>query len=293
MKTLLSRILADTKDLSNREFISRSFMLIYNRQGSAGEIQHQSALLESQQTTRPQIIINFANARFLHGEEIDILSIHIPKTAGSNLLTCLKGEYSGEYIKLVYNDHRDVLTIESPKPVVIHGHIEGAKYIKSHPNAKKVVWLRNPINRLISEHAFWISNYTPGTAPRGREPYDIVTQNNLSFEEYMDPQLIPSEYSPHNTISDRWLKDCDLDSFDFIGITERFEEDIIKMSKILGWKSSPTPSQDIGGVNASKLANYNSHVRAIMSNKPLIRKLEKLNMQDIDLYNKYQSRSNV
>ncbi|MEG3889934.1 sulfotransferase family 2 domain-containing protein [Microcoleus sp. Z1_A1] len=93
--------------------------------------------------------------------QIEIISVHVHKTAGGTFGRALKQVY-GEL--QVFSDYQGE-NLESslaklfvqPQVKVIHGHFAARKYKGYFSSAKRIIWLRNPIIQFISGYFFWKS----------------------------------------------------------------------------------------------------------------------------------------
>ena len=90
-------------------------------------------------------------------ESVEIISIHLPKTAGTSFLKSLKDNY-GPRLLTTYNlpdigiaySQGSYSKIPFSK-TVLHGHFPGYTKLKYYyPNAKIITWIRNPIDRVLS-----------------------------------------------------------------------------------------------------------------------------------------------
>lgn len=91
--------------------------------------------------------------------QVEIISVHVHKTAGATFGRVLKQVY-GEL--QVYSDYHEenletILAKLSVQPQVkiIHGHFDARKYRRYFSSSKKIIWLRNPIIQFISGYFFW------------------------------------------------------------------------------------------------------------------------------------------
>ena len=95
--------------------------------------------------------------------QVEIISVHLPKTAGSSFRKVLQQVYTKEGVFVdEYPNHslkttREIWENQNRKIKVIHGHFPLNKYARSFTNARKIIWLRNPVKRLIS-HFFYKTN---------------------------------------------------------------------------------------------------------------------------------------
>lgn len=90
-----------------------------------------------------------------------IVSVHIPKTAGTTLATI----YDRAFNRKVFYDYDGYETAGVASELVkanadfissqfrvLHGHFFTSKYLSVFPNAKYVSLLRHPVERLISQY---------------------------------------------------------------------------------------------------------------------------------------------
>lgn len=176
-----------------------------------------------------------------------IISVHIPKTGGSSFKTLLMetsknrvfvdnedrplaGDYSERRLRNFPDDFErckqvyELMQKNGDSRIFIHGHFVATKYGHIFPQAKKIVWFRDPVERLASHYYYW-----------QREPdmkNDLcvrMVQDNLSLEEFAC--LVPMK-----NIYKRFLTDLSIERFDFVGITEEYEKSISLFSKIFGVK---------------------------------------------------------
>jgi hypothetical protein len=95
---------------------------------------------------------------------LSLISIHVPKTAGTNFTETLKLIYSG-LIHMDYGTERDLTTARTcaseilaaphafrTQNEVIHGHFHYLKYKPVFPDVPVLVTLRHPVSRVISQY---------------------------------------------------------------------------------------------------------------------------------------------
>jgi hypothetical protein len=205
-----------------------------------------------------------------------ILSIHIPKTAGTSLFAFLKLVYLPEQIASDSVGLAPAVFVQqlSPATRIIHGHFHADKYDSWFPDSTCITWLRNPVSRLISHYYFWkeilLERQNP-TAP----DYPIckaVREGNATFRDFIeDPTM-------QNTIKD-YLGSRPLTKFAFVGIQEYFTEDLPVLCTLLNWPVMPAPR-----LNENPSRGYHKGVQEIYGDRELIRRAEYLNRDDLDLY---------
>lgn len=159
-----------------------------------------------------------------------LVSLHLPKTAGTSFLASLK-DYYKEAILLDYADvpiNTPVLKrrISAFKHVLIsdsmasdlkcvHGHFLPLKYLRMD-NAKYITWLRDPIERIASHYFYWLRSYRPG---RSSQLHYRVVEEEWSFERFCMSSELRNLYS-------EFLWGFPISKFDFIGITEHYNSDM-------------------------------------------------------------------
>ncbi len=95
---------------------------------------------------------------------LSLISIHIPKTGGTNFIETLKLVY-GNRIHQDYGTERDLVTARTPAPEIvadpesfrqgtdiIHGHFHYLKYKALFPDVPVLTTLRHPVDRVISQY---------------------------------------------------------------------------------------------------------------------------------------------
>lgn len=171
-----------------------------------------------------------------------LISVHLPKTAGSSFLKAMEAHFSDSLYR-DYGDRpvnkgslrRNVMAIQScllnalPRPSFrdvrcIHGHFMPLKYrlLSSGVGEKRyVVWMRDPVERLASHYHYWQRSFNLHDAG---DLHRQVIEENWSFERFcLGPEL--------QNIYSKFFWGFPLDSFDFIGITEFYESDVVQFSR--------------------------------------------------------------
>jgi len=171
-----------------------------------------------------------------------IISVHLPKTAGSSFKVSLD-QHFGQKLLFDYDDfpintpvfqrNKDVL-VSSLKNAekdfgnieCIHGHFMPAKYLllSTLNPLIFVTWMRHPVERVVSHYYFWQKYYEPEAPPLHKR----IVEEKWTLEEFCLSEEMKNIY-------DQFLWGFPLNNFDFIGITEYFEEDFKYFSqKYLG-----------------------------------------------------------
>ncbi len=168
-----------------------------------------------------------------------VISVHIPKTGGSSFYRLLHNIFNDEY----YADYDDIPIIgKNSAPTIIerdkhcyvkvdgserlvncvHGHFSAVKYDSVCDETLKLVWLRDPLQRAISHFNYWCRLPNPD-----HPVYQRVAAQGMNFEGFArDPAI--------QNLQRVFIGECDIDDFDFVGITEWYEAGIELLGKILG-----------------------------------------------------------
>lgn len=167
----------------------------------------------------------------------ELISIHIPKTAGSSFLEILRQQY-GWQLKHIYKreelrDFRKPEPFLTHKPFVkaVHGHIPLAlpAWRELYPNAKWITWLRHPVDRVVSAYYHW------------QRPIDHRDPNHQVFIEKQPTLLAFAEMDAFKRgvqIYQTILNQTQPEDFFFVGQMELFNEDVQRLGKLLHWKKN-------------------------------------------------------
>ena len=217
---------------------------------------------------------------------VEIISVHVPKTAGSFFNSVLQQVYE----KNLFNDYKEQIhpvlfhvlkaipqakselinNFISANIKAIHGHFPIAKYEGYFPKSKRVVWLRNPIQRIISAYYFILSE----SATWAADPVSkFIAEINLDIYDFVE---LPAM---QNQIYNYYCRGRDLSEFDFVGIHEYITEDIIELKHLMKW-----PDFTLQRVNNNKYPNYHDNLSTLMNDRKLIEKISLLNKEDMYLY---------
>jgi hypothetical protein len=165
-----------------------------------------------------------------------IISIHIPKTAGTRFRQALQQAF-GSGVALYYGSDdprthpllRDcpfrvpvdvVARLAGSGIAVIHGHFRARRFLDAVPDPSRYwVWLREPIEHTISHHYFLLGRDGAGAAPPRRRQ----RQTAATLEEFLTQRRAQN-------IQSHYVAGSPIEAFGFVGITEHFEA----MTALLG-----------------------------------------------------------
>ncbi len=164
-----------------------------------------------------------------------LVSIHIPKTAGRSFYSILNQVYPAGTLahfdqKNYQGMSRHAATFAFLQDLnenvnVIHGHFmfnDVKEHIREN-NLDFVTWLREPVDRVLSNYRFFIQRTRRSDADE-----KMLSRRNESLLEYARLE------ESRNRMS-KFLDGAKLENAKFIGIMEYFEEDIKKLGLMLDW----------------------------------------------------------
>jgi hypothetical protein len=173
-------------------------------------------------------------------EHMVLISVHLPKTAGTSFASSLKRKFGNAFRLDNYDLPVNTPVFERNKAAIkdsvaiaeqwpnsgvqcVHGHFLPIKYLllSVKYDVKFVTWMKNPVERLLSHYHFWRNCYHQELAP---SLHRKVVEENWSVERFcLSPQL--------RNIYGQFLWGFPIEKFDFIGITEFYNEDLRELSK--------------------------------------------------------------
>ena len=169
-----------------------------------------------------------------------ILSIHIPKTAGTSFQNALQEAY-GDRVLMDYGNDKPLSWLANHKKRrwatrwrawrerrrlardydVIHGHYAPNKYF--HLRDKKLAaFFRDPVEQSLSLYEFVRRDQNPDT-----ESYSAVCLQNVGFVEFLS---LPN----YRFIYRKYLSGRSPATLDFVGLTEDYEESLELFRRIFG-----------------------------------------------------------
>jgi hypothetical protein len=169
---------------------------------------------------------------------IELISIHVPKSAGSSFRFALKEAYGPER---VFEDYADRLgdptsamnldpdgffaaqhTLPDTADVV-HGHFHVDKYRHLPDSIPRIAFLRHPVERTVSHYHYWMQ--LPSV---GHRLHDYVLERQLDLLAFARLPFIRRFYSGV-MFRDTWME-----RFHFIGHFESIQDDVADLGRLLG-----------------------------------------------------------
>lgn len=216
-----------------------------------------------------------------------IISVHMPKSGGTSFRHLLKNRFPkstrGDYDHPIHDSEQkrhlkirfrklqitlsSKLTSEFDRVDCIHGHFMPFKYEHFYQSGGHifVTWLRDPIERIESHYHYW---------KRHHDEIDQLPFLKKFIEEEWPLEKFAFAEEIRNIYS-IYLWNFPVERFDFIGVTEFFEEDLSFFAEnYLGIPQASIPEKNI---NLKK-------DRRTISDPGLIRELKEFHAEDYKLY---------
>lgn len=203
----------------------------------------------------------------------ELLSIHIPKTAGRTFREILKSQYGVDGVLSLdhyYLTKQNEQLADHPtdRYPVIHGHLPYRQISKvALPSSKYITWLRHPVDRVISNYYHYRDSVFP--AKQKRNP----SAQLVSIEDFIERPKRRNKMS-------QYLEGIDLEALFFVGFQEQFKADVVRLGRKLQWRISELPLQ--------MRVNENKRTKQSAPSLPeeLIMRIRKCNEKDLALYEK-------
>ena len=209
-----------------------------------------------------------------------IISVHIRKAAGSSFRESLK-KYYGDRLLLDYGDEigcNNFTSLNKRKQnrkkmyrlkdnivenySIIHGHFYADKYTILNAKLEYVTFLRNPVERVLSNYFYLKRN-----PKRKNADAEIIHKHGYSLEQYIrEPDT--------QNLQCTFLSTMSLEKFKFVGVVEEYSRSINTFNKIFGVKLS---TEEFENVNLERKQQYDV-------SKNIIKLIERYNQKDIELY---------
>lgn len=204
---------------------------------------------------------------------IELISIHIPKTAGTSFHRVLQDNYGNHASPAL--KRRDILPLlENSRTVpatqwqeyqVIHGHFhyQEIRSIHQSTHARVICWLRHPVDRVISNYRFF--------RHRLQHPEHNLEVFELNRHRIEETLLEYAEREENRDRMSKFLDGISLDDLFFIGFQERYDLDLAILAEKLLWNQ----------VNLAKL-NRSGNPMEVNGTERLM--IERWNRLDMSLY---------
>jgi len=175
-----------------------------------------------------------------------LISVHVPKTAGSTFSVLLRKNF-GKGLHFDYGPEHETTTdlirqafhagggqqaaallreaCAHNRLSCIHGHFQAEKYYRLFPRADFVFWIRDPVERLLSNFYFFRRYPELGT--------DLVRQvheGRINVREF-------AEREEFRNVHVRMIRNVPMERFAFIGLCECYDESVLRFAERFGVRS--------------------------------------------------------
>lgn len=166
---------------------------------------------------------------------LELVSVHIPKAGGATLANVLRRKY-GQRLRLIYPPPEEPVfargrlavtrTLRNwrPAPRAVHGHFPASRFANS--GAPLITFVRDPLMMRISLWHYARREY----ARRG-----LVA--NQDWRNAIDLELPEFLELPSPTLTQ--FLDVPIERFAFIGLVERYKEDMLRLCSLLNTPYTP------------------------------------------------------
>ncbi|MCF6171089.1 MAG: sulfotransferase family protein [Bacteroidales bacterium] len=210
--------------------------------------------------------------------QLELISIHIPKTAGTSFRNILKEHFGEESVvrfdivgkeKVILVENKELKPNKLPAHIkVIHGHfnyIDLIEKLEIKKDVPVITWLRNPVERVISNY-FYLAKRLKEELREEEKGLDILSKMQKSLIEYARLELNRNRMS-------KFLDGISLEEMKFVGVHEFFDEDLEYFGRLFGFEDIQTLEHNITGVKHKVCVE-------------VAQEIESLNALDMGIYNK-------
>lgn len=208
---------------------------------------------------------------------LQLISIHIPKTAGTSFRNTLRAVYGAKAvirldIGLIWQetmiDEAVYTEAEIPRGVaVVHGHFSYAALRDRFPvdtGIPVITWLRDPVERVISNY-FYLAKRLAEELNEEARGLNILSRMQRSLTEYARCEAARNRMS-------KFLSGISLEELRFAGLVEHYDEDLSRLAGIMGWTDVPAFNHNQTGRDTSLVSDEE------------IAEIRALNAEDVALY---------
>ncbi len=173
------------------------------------------------------------------------LSHHIPKTAGTSLYNSLEIAFGRDKILRAYHDFKQAKKLTAGRAIwvpknteIIHGHFRPhVNHIKQFPNAKRIVWLRDPLETNWSLLNDWLRMTD---TPMYKYFYKTYLKgNNYDKAALFELMMKDENFYSRTRIFSSYLKNFKKEDFAFVGHIDNYNKDIVKLGELMNKTLKP------------------------------------------------------
>lgn len=224
-----------------------------------------------------KVLFDLSSKKLTAHGKVEWISHHIPKTAGTSLRLSLEHAYSSSSVFGVYRES-GAKTLSQGENIwlprntkVIHGHFRShVNHYDYFPNAKHMVWIRDPIERAWSLLGHLLA-IKPNTAHFNLLKSRYLDRGNLDKAKLFECVVKDNELSKPFYVYNSYFEHIPIDKFDFVGSMHSLRLDFKRLSDVLGKKlvvenlNKRTGAKDLP-VEAQRLEKFFSDEYKIVAN---------------------------
>lgn len=217
-----------------------------------------------------------------------IAFVHIPKTAGSTLVTLLEDQYSpAETYRIHFNGSRKqvkrlkaVLRQQRDTLRLVRGHMDFAWSALMPPDTRFFTFLRDPVERVISHYYHYRQETVSPIHPLAMRSSLLQWVRDCGIDEMDNGQtrrLAGAMSLPCGAITAQTLARAKANlasRFAVVGLTERFDESQILLHRAFNWPLRRYPKRRV---------NANRAPRSEVG-EDVLKEIENCNRFDLELY---------
>lgn len=217
---------------------------------------------------------------------LSLISIHIPKTAGTNFIETLKLIY-GDRIHMDYGTERDLTTartcareiLSDPEMFrtrcdVIHGHFHYLKYAQLFADVPILATLRHPVARIVSQYRH-IALHGDCNVERHR----LIMNGEMDVEKFARFHFIGNAQSI-------FLEGVGVDRLTHAIIQEHFAQTVERFCMAIGFDPKHPRVQELVATPINSRMNEKWNSKAIPVDPAAFPQLEKFCIDDLSIYNR-------
>ncbi|MEM1319710.1 MAG: sulfotransferase family 2 domain-containing protein [Bacteroidota bacterium] len=206
---------------------------------------------------------------------IELVSVHIPKTAGTSFRNTLKAVYGEDLVvRLDIDLQQEQLRInEQPftaakldkKIKVVHGHFSPQllhQRFKIAPKTPVITWLRDPVERVISNY-FYLEKRLKEELQEEAKGLNILSKMQRSLIEYAQGEINRNRMS-------KFLAGIELEALFFVGIQEHYSTDLKALADLLQWPQVIEHQHNITGRSNKNVSPEEQEAIAQLNQKDVL-----------------------
>lgn len=206
---------------------------------------------------------------------VELIHLHIHKTGGHSIYKTYKSVY-GKGLGIPYNrgklfrnnpNNTSLLSIIPGHIRVLYGHLEykHVRELVEKYNPKIITWLRDPVERVISNYYFDLRKHFEGKRPN--------YSNETSLIDY-------SRKKSNRNLMSTFLDGINPEELFFIGTIENYDADVATLAKMLNWKKYRTGFHE----NDNRKYKNNPRCKTKTVTQEMRDEISALNREDENLY---------